>query len=255
MGAMAHKLSILRTMASTTLGIVCLGLLFSGAHLPGSTSAFVPNGTHGHVMSKVTSTSATIPIKTSSQNGLADQNSEVVQPCAANLVACNLGPGVISFPTYGNDSVSKLQDCTFAAVADWEQIALGSAPSESKIETEYSKSVGGSLGLSNDQVFEYWMANGIGGSYLSHTNLINPDSQSVMNAINDPSVKALIVQLHFTVGQSFAGRQMPTDSYHWVVVDGYTPTGPVVVTWGQTLQMTWQQWNLEELYAWGISVK
>ncbi|MEJ0014881.1 MAG: hypothetical protein WDN07_05100 [Actinomycetota bacterium] len=75
-----------------------------------------------------------------------------------------------------------------------------------------------------------------------------------MNAINDPDIKAPIAELHFSAGQNFAGVQIQNATYHWVVVDGYTSTGPLVVTWGQTMQMTWQQWNLEVAGAWGISV-
>ena len=37
------------------------------------------------------------------------------------------------------------------------------------------------------------------------------------------------------------------------VVDGFTPQGPLIVTWGHTLQMTWEQWNAEVVSMWGIS--
>jgi len=60
--------------------------------------------------------------------------------------------------------------------------------------------------------------------------------------------------LNFTKGQNFAGVTLPDSSYHWVVVDGYTPEGPLVATWGKTLQMTWQQWNLEVVSMWGITI-
>jgi len=38
---------------------------------------------------------------------------------------------------------------------------------------------------------------------------------------------------------------------HMAVVDGFTPEGPLVVSWGQTLQMTWAQWNTEVVNIWG----
>jgi hypothetical protein len=38
-----------------------------------------------------------------------------------------------------------------------------------------------------------------------------------------------------------------------VVVDGYTPEGPLVVSWGKTIQMSWDQWNAEVVDMWGIN--
>ena len=76
-----------------------------------------------------------------------------------------------------------------------------------------------------------------------------------MNAIDDPNVRAVIASLNLPKGQNFAGVTMQDSSYHWVVVDGYTPEGPLVATWGMTLQMTWQQWNLEAVSMWGISTR
>jgi hypothetical protein len=44
-----------------------------------------------------------------------------------------------------------------------------------------------------------------------------------------------------------------TAGAHVVVVDGYTPEGPLVVSWGTTIQMSWQQWNVEVIGMWGIN--
>ena len=33
---------------------------------------------------------------------------------------------------------------------------------------------------------------------------------------------------------------------------GFTPAGPLVVSWGESLQMTWEQWNDEVVGMWGI---
>ena len=37
-----------------------------------------------------------------------------------------------------------------------------------------------------------------------------------------------------------------------MVVDGFTREGPLVVSWGQPLEMTWAQWNSEVVGMWGI---
>jgi hypothetical protein len=39
---------------------------------------------------------------------------------------------------------------------------------------------------------------------------------------------------------------------HVAVVVGFTPVGPLVVSWGETLQMTWEQWRSEIAGMWAI---
>jgi len=186
--------------------------------------------------------------------GSALQNSGKIQPCSVGMNNCNRSFASLTFSNYGNNSVSSIQDCTFAAVANWEKIVLGITPDPLQIESEFSKAGSNNFGLTNDQVFSYWSTNGIGQTYLKAATVLHTDPASLINAINDPAIKAPIAELHFSNGQNFAGFQIQNGSYHWVVVDGYTTTGPLVVSWGQTLQMTWQQWNLEVAAMWGISV-
>jgi hypothetical protein len=81
------------------------------------------------------------------------------------------------------------------------------------------------------------------------------DPVDLKNAIDDHGVKAVIASLNLSKGQNLAGNKISQSTYHWVVVDGYTPQGPLIVTWGQTLQMTWQQWNLEAVSMWGITTR
>lgn len=44
-----------------------------------------------------------------------------------------------------------------------------------------------------------------------------------------------------------------SEGLHEVVVDGFTPRGPLVVSWGQTLQMTWRQWSAEAIGMWAVA--
>ena len=182
------------------------------------------------------------------------KNNGTIQGCQASVKSCGSVQKNLTFPNYGNDSVAGLQDCTFAAVANWEEIVLGITPGSTLIESEFAKANTQNFGLTNDQVFSYWHNNGIGQTYLKTALALSTDPLSLKNAINNPAIKAPIAELHFEIGQNFAGTQIQNSGYHWVVVDGYTTTGPLVVTWGQTLQMTWQQWNLEVAAMWGISV-
>jgi hypothetical protein len=43
-----------------------------------------------------------------------------------------------------------------------------------------------------------------------------------------------------------------SEGLHEVVVDGFTPAGPLVVSWGRTLQMSWAQWHAEAIGMWAV---
>ena len=186
----------------------------------------------------------------------AIQNSGTPLLCNTTINYCNPGPGNLTFPSYGNVAPTGIGDCTFAAVANWEEIVLGTIPDPSLIQSEFSNAGGTSnLGLTNSQVFNYWRDHGIGGTYLNSSLPFYSDPVHLKLAIDDQGVRAVIASLNLAKGQNFAGVTMPEASYHWVVVDGYTPQGPLVATWGKTLQMTWQQWNLEIVFMWGITTR
>ena len=193
---------------------------------------------------------------TNSTNVIAVQNSGIAYTCYTSVDWCNSGPAKLTFPTYGNVAPIEIGDCTFAAVANWEEIVLGKIPDPLQIESEFS-SAGGTqdLGLTNNQVFSYWQNHGIGGVYLNAALPYFADPVHLKNAIDDSGIKAVIASLNLSKGQNLAGSTIPQSAYHWVVVDGYTPQGPLIVSWGQTLQMTWQQWNLEAVAMWGITTR
>jgi len=184
------------------------------------------------------------------------QSSETSYPCIPTPLICNTSQLLKFFPTYGNVPPLSLGDCTFAAVADWEHIVLGSSPDATLLGLQFSQAGGtASIGLSDFTVFAYWKKFGITGTVLTSDLAISPLPENIRSTIDDPKVKALIASLHIQNGQYLGGARLEAPSFHWVVVDGYTPQGPLVVTWGQTIQMTWQQWNQEVGTAWKISVK
>ena len=184
----------------------------------------------------------------------AVQNSGLPTPCTKTISFCNPGSLNLTFPTYGNVAPNGAGNCTFAAVANWEEIALGLHADPVTINSQF-KSAGGtpSLGLTNDQVFNFWTNFGIAGVFLKKSTTIPIDPVSLMRSIDDPNIRTVIASLNLSKDQNFAGTTNPNASYHWVVVNGYTPQGPLVVTWGQRLQMTWQQWNLEAVTMWSIN--
>lgn len=209
----------------------------------------VPTGTAFEIMA--TDESGSYPLPT-----FAIQNTGTPVLCNTAANFCNPGPGNLIFPSYGNMAPVGIGDCTFAAVANWEEIVLGTTPNTSLILNEFADAGGTSnLGLTNSQVFNYWRTHGIGGTYLNSELPFYADPVHLKMAIDDPGVRAVIASLNLAKGQSFAGTTMPEASYHWVVVDGYTPQGPLVATWGKTLQMTWQQWSSEIVSMWGITTR
>ncbi|MEJ0014413.1 MAG: hypothetical protein WDN07_02300 [Actinomycetota bacterium] len=106
----------------------------------------------------------------------AIQNSGAVYHCQAMQHWCNPGSPTAAFPTYGNVAPVLIGDCTFAAVANWENIVLGINPDPTLIGLEFSQA-GGTLnvGLTNDQVFSYWQHYGISGEYLTSAKSVPTD--------------------------------------------------------------------------------
>ena len=79
--------------------------------------------------------------------------------------------------------------------------------------------------------------------------------ESIRSSIDNLSIQAVFASLHLRSGQYVGNVGATQESFHWVVVDGYTPRGPLVVTWGQTIQMTWQQWGQEVDTTWQIELQ
>ena len=178
-------------------------------------------------------------------------NSGNIQNCNPPGSGCDVGPLNQSFPAYGNTS-SGIDDCTFAAAAYWELLADGTSPDPTELGMEFVNA-GGSMtsGLTATQLFNYWQTQGIGGIKIRSEQSIPVNEIDLENAISGHG--QLIAAVSLTPAQNIAGIQAPMQGYHMLVIDGYTPTGPLIVTWGQTLQMTWQQWDLEAENAWAIN--
>ena len=197
---------------------------------------------------------ATDETGTYSAKAIAVANSGVPMPCVKTLMRCNPGPDARTFQTFGNLAPEGVGDCTFAAVANWEFITLGIRADPVGVVNSFNSAGGANnLGLTTDQVFNYWSLFGIAGIYAKDWTSVSTDPIKLMKSIDDSEIGAVIASLNLSKNQNFAGTSNPNSSYHWVVVDGYTPQGPLVVTWGKALQMTWQQWNWEVVSMWQIN--
>ena len=166
---------------------------------------------------------------------------------------CYYGPIYETYADYGNTAPTNLGDCTFAAAAHWEQIVFGRHPDPTEIGYEFARA-GGTLrgGLSLVALFGYWQRQGIAGVFLTGLSSFRTDQATVQSKVR--GYHALIVSFQFVAGDGFA-QYIVQAGTHVAVVDGFTPEGPLIVTWGQTLQMTWQQWNAEATSMWAIGTR
>jgi hypothetical protein len=177
-------------------------------------------------------------------------------PRVPGLDACTLGPGCDygaayeSFQTWGNVvGPGALHDCTFAAAANWEQVVLGVHANPALIGNEFAQAGGTEEGLSQGGLWTYWQRDGIAGVYIAGVDSFNTSRVDVENGVLDYT--AMIAELGFAAND-VVGDDTASGGLHDIVVDGFTPTGPLVVSWGETLQMTWEQWDEEAVGMWGI---
>jgi len=174
----------------------------------------------------------------------------VVPPRPAHPATTAPGPIAASYQTWGNTYPGNLGDCTFAAAANWEQIQGYGSPDPTVIGYEFARAGGSATaGISAPALFQYWEHSGIAGIRIVGTQQLRTDQSNTQNAVQD--YQALLAALQFT-GNQYVGNMPVTSGSHMVVLDGYTPQGPLVVTWGHTVQMSWQQWETEVVALWQI---
>jgi len=163
---------------------------------------------------------------------------------------CDYGAAHETFKTWGNVPPKALGDCTFAAAADWEQIVLGVHARPAVIASEFEQAGGnGKEGLSEEALWSYWQSQGIAGVHLTALYPYTTDRADVEVAVR--AYRAMIVELRFSSDHQVAQFKV-SGKLHDAVVDGFTPRGPLLVSWGRTLQMTWQQWAQEAQTMWHI---
>ena len=76
----------------------------------------------------------------------AIQNSGNAFLCNTDVNFCNPRPGTLYFSFNGNVTPIGIGDCIFAAVANWEEIVLGTIPDIRLIQSSFA-AAGGTLKL------------------------------------------------------------------------------------------------------------
>ena len=203
-------------------------------------------------------TTGNISLTATNQNGTSPSsiiysNDGTLFDCSSDPAQCvNFSSGV-SFPDYGNVSPTNLGDCTFAAVADWQQLIFNETANSTLLGYEFSDAGGSeTYGLSISKLFNYWTNHGIAGHFLLRPDRYSTDEITLKKELDARYPLIAVLQL---TSSSYLGNEPTLQGGHALVVSGYTPEGPIVVTWGETIQMTWQQWNSEatDMYALAVN--
>jgi hypothetical protein len=163
--------------------------------------------------------------------------------------SCHYGPVHASYPNYKN--VCSLDNCTFISAANWEQVVTGLSPSPSALVVAYNAAHQTFYGgLSLLDLWSFWMSSGIDGIYLTAETSYRVDRADVQSAVLD--YRALVVVVT-TTKPSYIGTNKFGSGTSILIVDGFTPKGPLVVFQGHTLQMTWAQWRAQVQSMWGVA--
>ena len=166
--------------------------------------------------------------------------------------SCDLGPKQISFASFDNGGAGNLNDCSFAGAADWETVVLGTTLNNASLIDEYNTAtVGTNTGPIVSCALDVLGNQGISGTFASGAESIDTHRSNIQRRVLES--KAVIAQLRFNSLDQIGNLTMAFAGSHFVVVDGFTPVGPRVVTWGSTVQMTWAQWNDEIVGSWKIT--
>jgi hypothetical protein len=179
--------------------------------------------------------------------------SSVAQTLEVQVTApVDYGSG-LSYSSYGNVGPDGIGDCTMASVADWIETTLGTVPSDQETIAAYWAAEdefngGADDGLSPDQLFSYWSDSGIDGTVLTAADPVSIDETDVETNLSDQYVLMAAENLPdgFPYGQDGGG-------HFWIVV-GYSDYGPMIVTWGQEIQISWSEFDAWTTGIWGIGV-
>jgi hypothetical protein len=179
--------------------------------------------------------------------------------------SCDYSLKVPAWPMLGNDQYG---DCTFAGAAHLSQCWADNAgrpftPDDRAVVAEYlSFTAGADSGCVELDVLKHWRVNGI------------VDHKIGAFAALDHGEREHLMQTTYLFGGAYLGVALPLSAEdqaiwdvppqgpigrgspgswggHCVVVVAYNPTGPIVVTWGQLMQMTWDFFDtyVDEAYA------
>ncbi len=152
----------------------------------------------------------------------------------------DLGAG-LAYSGYGNVGPDATDDCTMASVADWIETSLGTVPDYQETVDAYWQAEkrfngGEDVGLNVRDLLTFWQDTGIDGTYLTDATPLSSDAEIETYLSGG---HALIADA--TLPKGFPPGQ-PGGGHQWLIV-GYSSFGPMIVTWGQELQLSWARFD------------
>jgi hypothetical protein len=155
-----------------------------------------------------------------------------------------------AYDTYGNTGPAGIGDCGMAAAADWIETTFGTFPSSQEIVSDYwaaedDYNSGEDAGLTATELFDYWQSNGIGGTSLTGADPIS--SSDVESELSDGYVllSSATLPAGYPLGDGQGG------GHFWIIV-GYSSYGPMIVSWGQEVQISWADFDSWTTGVWAL---
>lgn len=162
---------------------------------------------------------------------------------------CHYGPINASFPNYR--IVCSNADCSFVSAANWEQVVIGVTPSPATVASAYTNAgETNASGLSMTDLWSYWTTEGLNGVYLTNAAQLSRAKASIESAVL--ADHALFVK-DYTARAADIGQTRYGAGTAIMLIDGFTPKGPLVVYQDHTIQMTWAQWNAQVTTVWSVT--
>ena len=181
-------------------------------------------------------------------------------------------PGTVDGPLlpYPMALNNTLEDCTVAGAVHVDQVAAyltqqdWTYPGDPAVQAEFFNLTGGkNIGLIETNVLQAWMApGGLFGNQLAAFAPINIRHIPVIRqttwlcgAVYAGVLISQTQQTQFAQNKTWRLTGSASDSMilggHAVPIVGYNAIGPIIVTWGQLVQCTWEWWltYAEEAYA------
>lgn len=154
------------------------------------------------------------------------------------------------WPSWGNE---QMNDCTFAAAANWELAALGHQANEAEVIAEFHAAGGGTEGLSEEAFARYWRKHGIAGvrATLRPAPQVLGSVESETGPLPPPAIRAnrrltqLLRRAHFLLAS------LSWDAGHEVLLTAASPAGVTLITWGEERTLPWREWDESD---WGVYV-
>jgi hypothetical protein len=159
-----------------------------------------------------------------------------------------------SYSNYQNAGPGEIGDCTMASVADWIETSLNTTPSESDTvaaywaaENEYNG--GADVGLTDGQLFSYWQNTGIDGTSLTSSQYVTTEA-AAETALSSGTV---LINSEILPTDSLLNGGSESVGHMWIMV-GYSSYGPMIVTWGEEVQIPWADFNAWTQYVYAVMV-